>query len=70
MRILLAQSVCYMLSVCAEKVMNKEEGISEKDVINTAAGINLKDLAIMHAGYFTYESFKRAIDEETDERIR
>lgn len=70
LRILLAQSVCYMLSVCVEKIMNKEEGFTDKDMINKVVGINLKDLAIMHAGYYTYECFKRAIDEETNEKIK
>jgi hypothetical protein len=39
-------------------------------VINQSVGINLKDLAIMHSGYFTYDSFKMAVAEERDEKIK
>lgn len=35
--------------------------MSDKDVFNKIIGINLKNLAIMHAGYFTFDNFKRAI---------
>lgn len=70
LRIILAQSVCYMLSKAAEKLIAKEEGVSEKDVINKTIGINLKDLAILHSGYYTFDSFKRAIASEQDERVK
>lgn len=33
-RILFAQSVCYLLSVVTEKMLNKDEGMSAKDVWN------------------------------------
>lgn len=54
---IIAQSVCYMLAKSAEALIGREEGMSEKEVINTKIGINLKNLAIMHSGYYTFSSF-------------
>lgn len=56
-RVIIAQSVCYMLAKSAEALIGREEGMSEKEVINTKIGINLKNLAIMHSGYYTFSSF-------------
>lgn len=69
-RVLIAQAVCYTLSQCVEKVVGKDEGMSEKQVFNEIAGINLKDLAILHAGYYTFDSFKKAVTKEKDEKIK
>lgn len=69
-RILIGQSVCYLLSVAAEKIIAKEEGVSEKDVINKMAGLNLRDIGYMHAGYYTFDSFKQAIAKEKNEQVK
>lgn len=60
-RILLAQSVCKLISIATEKIMNKEEEISDKDFISQNVGINLRDLGMFHAAYYTFDSFKKAI---------
>ena len=66
MRILLAQSVIYLLSVVTEKMMSKEEKVSTIDVWNKQAGIRLHSLALMHSAYYTFNGFKEAINHEKD----
>lgn len=41
--------------------MDKEDGISDQDYISQSVGINLRDLGIFHAAYYTFDSFKKAI---------
>ncbi len=36
--------------------------MSQKDVLNKIAGINLKDMAIAHSVYFCFDNFKNAVD--------
>ena len=69
-RIIIAQSVCYLLSKAAAKLISKQEDVTEKDVLNKIIGINLRDLAIMHAGYYTFDSFKVKVTQESDEKIK
>jgi hypothetical protein len=33
-------------------------------------GISLKDIAILHAGYYTFDSFRKAVLEEPNEKIK
>lgn len=41
--------------------MNKEEEINDQDYISQSVGINLRDVGIFHAAYYTFDSFKKAI---------
>lgn len=60
-RVLLAQSVCHLISIVTGKIMAKEEGQSDLDVLNYNTGIRLQQLSISHAVYFTYNSFREAV---------
>lgn len=65
-RILLAQSVCHLISVITSKIMGKEEGQSDLDVLNYGTGIRLQQLSIAHVAYFTYNCFREAVQLEKD----
>lgn len=60
-RMLLAQAVCGLITKITGKMMSKPEGMSDIDVTNYMAGMNLHELGIMHAAYYTYNCFKEAI---------
>lgn len=57
-RMLLAQAVCGMITKVTAKMMNKPQQLSDSDVTNYMAGMNLHELGIMHAAYYTYNCFK------------
>lgn len=57
-RILLAQAVCGMITKVTAKMMNKDPQMKDGDVTNYMAGMNLHELGIMHAAYYTYNCFK------------
>ena len=39
-------------------------------MLNEHAGVRLKEMAMMHAMYYTFNGFKEAINHEKDERIK
>lgn len=57
LRVVLAQGVCYVMSVVNEKFLTKEEGVSDEELWNMHGGVRLQELAIMHSVYFTYNCF-------------
>ena len=59
--ILMAQASCYSLSLVAEKMMNKPEGLSSLDVWNKTAGCEIKRAAMSHAIFYTFNCFKKAV---------
>ena len=69
-RVIIAQAVCYLLNSTTEKLLNKEEGFSDKDAWNYSAGIRLRQLGMTHAAYFTFVYNKQAVDQETDQKIK
>ena len=62
--VVLAQTVCYLLQCATEKLMNRDEGFSERDAWNQTAGIRLRQLAMAHSAYFTFNSFREAVAQE------
>ncbi len=61
---LLAQAVCGLITKVTAKIMNKAPEISDSEVTNYLAGMNLHELGIMHAAYYTYNCFKEAVERE------
>lgn len=39
-------------------MMNKPQELSDSDVTNYQAGMNLHELGMMHSAYYTYNCFK------------
>lgn len=70
LRVVLAQGVCYVMSVVNEKFLTKEEGVSDEELWNMHGGVRLQELAIMHSVYFTYNCFHEAIILERSEEVR
>lgn len=50
--------------------MSKPDNVTNEQILNEHAGIRLKEMAMMHAMYYTFNGFKEAIDHEKDERIK
>ncbi len=69
-RMLLAQAVCGMITKVTGKMMNKPPGMSDSEVTNYMAGMNLHELGIMHAAYYTYNCFKEAVERERNEKCK
>lgn len=53
-RIVLAQSVYHCISLVTEKMLNKPEGVSDLDVWNKIAGIEIKRTGMAHAIFYTF----------------
>lgn len=70
LRVLMAQGVCYLMSVVNEKFLTKEEGVSDEELWNKHGGVRLQELAIMHSVYYTYNCFREVIVMEKCERVR
>jgi hypothetical protein len=60
----MAQASCYTLSLVAEKMMNKPEGLSSLDVWNKTAGCEIKRAAMFHAIFYTFNCFKNAVEKD------
>ena len=50
--------------------MSKPEDITNEKMLNEHAGLRLQQMAVMHSIYYTFNSFKEAINHEKDERIK
>lgn len=44
--------------------------MSNSDVTNYMAGMNLHELGMLHAAYYTYNCFKEAVEREKNERVK
>jgi hypothetical protein len=44
--------------------------MSQQEVLNKIAGINLRDLGIMHSAYYCMRSFKDAVERENNAEIK
>lgn len=50
--------------------MGKPENMSATEVTNHLAGMNLHELGIMHAAYYTYNCFKGTVEREKNEKCK
>lgn len=39
-------------------------------MLNKIVGISLKELAVMHSGFYTFDSFRRAVVDEPNEKVK
>lgn len=69
MRVLLAQGVCYLISIITKKLADKPENISEEEIRNKNAGIDLQKMAILHSVYYTFYSFISSIPNPPNEQL-
>ena len=58
------QSACYSLSVVADHMMNKPEGVSPLDVWNRHAGSDIKKAAQNHGLLYMFSYFKKAVEKD------
>ena len=50
--------------------MSKPQEMPDSDVTSYMAGMNLHELGIMHAAYYTYNCFKEAVEREKNEKCK
>jgi len=58
----LTQAACYSLSLVLDKMLNKDENVSNLDVWNKIAGCDIRKAAMCHGHVYTFSSFKRALE--------
>lgn len=65
-RTLLAQSVYHCINLVTEKMLNKPEGLSDLDVWNKVAGVEIKRTGMAHSLFYTFENFKNAVERDSN----
>ena len=62
LRTVLLKGIKHVLSMISLRMMNKENGETEMDIINYKVGSRLQQLAQLHGSYYTVDAFIEAIE--------
>lgn len=66
--LLLKQSACHCLGLVTSKMLGKSEGVSDLDVWNKIAGVEIKRAGISHSLLYTYSSLKAVVDQNKNDK--